>query len=331
MKETHPAIWNDLVNGSFVVQKYTTNFTAMGVDQAQQHINKIHKGDGGISENTTSPEALFKYCLATAELSHLSEEVENMFGVSHMTKTKHHDLSKSKLRHQEEQIHKLKDTLSQSNPFRMEVPQDGSEPNLVHFTKHIIMKEDVQHSMMNTMERGKESYEKFVKDRICGDKSLWDPMSKVKYLTWHENNKIVQTKLSGENIALKASSTLMARLLILACSSRELDLKNAICTYEFSPVNAMLMTAEGYLYPCNDKSQLIHLLKEKAPVVNGSPSRAGETSCNKTAIIIDGMAVVHEMAVHKDKISKCHDLSYYFVSAIERKSKKYTKTYVVFD
>ena len=156
-------------------------------------------------------------------------------------------------------------------------------------------------------------------------------MSKVKYLTWHENNKIVQTKLSGENIALKTSSTLMTRLLILARSFRELDLKNAICTYELSSMNAMLMTAEGYFHPCNDKSQLIHLLEEKAPIVSSSPSKAGKTSCNKSTIIINGMAVVHEMAVHKDKISKCHDLSYYFLSAIESKSKKYTKTYVVFD
>lgn len=331
MKDTYPAIWNDLANGSFVVQKYPTNFTAIGVDQAQEHINKIHKGDGGIRGITTNPEALFKYCLASAELSHLSEEVENMLGVSYTTKTKHHDLSKSKLRYQEEQVRKLKDALSKSNPFIMEVPQDGSEPSLIHFTKHIVIKEDVQRSILNTMERGKEYYEKFVKDRICGDKSLWDPMSKVKYLTWHENNKVVHTKLSGENIALKASSTLMARLLILARSSREFDLKTAICTYEFSPVNAMLMTAEGYLHPCNDKSQLIHLLEEKAPVVISSPSGASGTSCSKSAIIIDGMAVVHEMAVHKDKICKCHDLSYYFVSAIESKSKNYTKTYVVFD
>lgn len=308
MKDTYPAIWNDLVNGSFVVQKYPTKFTAIGVDQAQEQINKIHNGDGGISGITTNPEALFKYCLASAELSYPSEEVENMLGVSHTTKTKHHDLSRAKLRYQEEQVRKLKDALSQSNPFIMEVAQDGSEPSLVHFTKHTVMKEDVQHSILNTMERGKETYEKFVKDRICGDKCLWNPMSKVKYLTWHENNKIVQTKLSGENIALKASSTLMARLLILARSSRELDLRNAICTYEFSPVNAMLITAEGYLHPCNDKSQLIHLLEEKAPAVNSSPSGAGETSCNKTAIIIDGMAVVHEMAVHKDKIrvTTCH-------------------------
>ena len=100
----------------------------------------------------------------------------------------------------------------------------------------------------------------------------------------------------------------MARLLILAHSSRELDLKNAICTSEFSLVNAMLMIVEGYLHTCNDKSQFIYLLEEKAPTANSSSSGAGKTSSDKTAIIIDGMSVVHEMAVYKDKISKCHNL-----------------------
>ena len=67
-------------------------------DQAQDHIQKIHKGDGGNSEITTNPEALFKYCLAIAELSHLFEEIKKNFGVSHTTKAKHHDISKSKVK-----------------------------------------------------------------------------------------------------------------------------------------------------------------------------------------------------------------------------------------
>ena len=50
--------------GGFAIKKNPVAFTAVGVDQAQEHINKIHKGDGGISginNNTEALKILFEY------------------------------------------------------------------------------------------------------------------------------------------------------------------------------------------------------------------------------------------------------------------------------
>ena len=43
-------------------------------------------------------------------------------------------------------------------------------------------------------------------------------------------------------------------------------------------------------------------------------------SLTSSAIIIDGMAVVHELNVHKGHIGNCQDLSSFFVRANDNKS-----------
>ena len=49
LETSHPQIWNDLQSGEFVVNTNPIVFTSIGPDQAQEHLNKVHKGDGAIS------------------------------------------------------------------------------------------------------------------------------------------------------------------------------------------------------------------------------------------------------------------------------------------
>ena len=69
LQHTNPEVWDDFAQGNFTVKTNPVAFTAIGVDQAQEYVNKGHKGDGGVSEITTNPEALLRYCLSTPELT----------------------------------------------------------------------------------------------------------------------------------------------------------------------------------------------------------------------------------------------------------------------
>ena len=158
LKDTHSDIWQVFCDGGFVVQKGAINFTAIGVDQAQEHINKTHKGDGGIDGITTSPETLLKYCLSTSELSRLSKETEVMLGLVSEAPSEHHDLSHSKLVFEEKLVACLKEVLCKSNPFKVGDNIDGTEHNLVHLTKNIIIKENVQENILTTIECGTSAY-----------------------------------------------------------------------------------------------------------------------------------------------------------------------------
>ena len=62
LKHTYPKIWEDFQKGEFTVKTNQTAFTAIGVDQAQEHVNKIHKGNSGVCGLITNSEALLRYC-----------------------------------------------------------------------------------------------------------------------------------------------------------------------------------------------------------------------------------------------------------------------------
>ena len=54
LREKHPEMSNDFEQGLFMGKTNKIPFTAKGVDYAQEHINKIHKGDGGLTGITTN-------------------------------------------------------------------------------------------------------------------------------------------------------------------------------------------------------------------------------------------------------------------------------------
>ena len=263
LQHTHPKIWENFQNGEFTVKTSQTPFTAIGVDQAQEHVNKIHKGKGGVCGLTTNSEALLRYCLSTPELSRLSVETEEMLGIKQYNRDQHHDLSSSRLTYQEQQIQRLKLVLCKLNLFPTASISDGSEAMLVHLTKKIIIPDEVKENILSREQQGKIAYEDFVKNRLCGKQNLWDKITKLKVLGWNEMKKIAKTKVGTDEVLLKESNSLIARLLVITRSSRDIDLKEIIAIFEFSPINRMIMSSDGKLHPCIDKSQLIHILERQ--------------------------------------------------------------------
>ena len=115
LQQTHPDVWHDFKNEGFTAKTNLVAFTAIGVDQAQKHINKIHKADGGLSGITTDPNFLLRYCLP--ELVRLSAETEDMLGLKQPNKKQHHQISQRKFGRQKKKIIKPEQSLSNADPF----------------------------------------------------------------------------------------------------------------------------------------------------------------------------------------------------------------------
>ena len=64
-----------------MVSTNPTAFASIGPDQAQEHLNKVHNGDGAISGLTTDPQGVLKYCLGLPELTRLASETEQMLNI----------------------------------------------------------------------------------------------------------------------------------------------------------------------------------------------------------------------------------------------------------
>ena len=92
-------------------------------------------------------------------------------------------------------------------------------------------------------------------------------MKKLKLDDWNAGCKTWENKTVSEEITLKTSNSMMARLLVITWSSRDMDLIEIIGKYEFSNINRMLMTPDSKLHPCEDKSQLLHILQALVPDV----------------------------------------------------------------
>ena len=81
-------------------------------------------------------------------------------------------------------------------------------------------------------------------------------MSKVKLLNRNTSSKEIKVQASTNVMTLKASTSLFARMLVVARSSRaDINTKHVIGTHEFGA----LMQADGTLHPINDKGSVIHL------------------------------------------------------------------------
>ena len=166
---------------------------------------------------------------------------------------------------------------------------------------------------------------------------MWDKMSKLKYLNWKDGCKSISLKASSEVVSLKATNSLFVRLLLVAKSSRELDLQEIVGTHEFVHYNANLMRPDGSLLSTTSKSALIHELEG---VVSGTetseesieePIIPRQSAHVSTSIVIDGMALVQEMVVRKDDIKCCRDLSECFIRSVDNKSQCYSDIYLLFD
>ena len=66
-----------------------------------------------------------------------------------------------------------------------------------------------------------KAYKPFEEKRIIGRRNLWYKMTKLKQKTWMSAGKDIQLNTGTEVLTLKATTSLFARLLVIARSSRE--------------------------------------------------------------------------------------------------------------
>ena len=69
-------MWNMFQTRGFALTANSIPFTGIGVDQDQEFLNKILKGEDGLREITNRPAALLQFCLSASELARLALETE---------------------------------------------------------------------------------------------------------------------------------------------------------------------------------------------------------------------------------------------------------------
>ena len=157
-------------------------------------------------------------------------------------------------------------------------------------------------------------------------------MKKAELKTFKTASKRVKVKVKDTVTELKEDRGLFARMLIVARSRQEIDLKGSPSKYEFSVVPCALFSSDGSMHHCPKKSDLMKIL-EAIPAKEGSNRAASQHQQNLSDMkfaIVDGMAEVQ--AIDKPKsIKTCNDLGDHFASRTKSKFGTYDEVHVIFD
>ena len=180
---------------------------------------------------------------------------------------------------------------------------------------------------------GQNKFELFCTERIKSNSvSLWAPMKKAELKTFKTASKRVKVKVKDTVTELKEDRGLFARMLIVARSRQEIDLRGSLSKYEFSVVPRDLFSSDGSMHHCLKKSDLMKTLEAIPPKEgsNGAASQHKQNLSDMKVAIVDGMAEVQETDKPKS-IKTCKDLGRHFASRIKAKFRTYDEVHVISD
>lgn len=143
-----------------------------------------------------------------------------MVGLSRQKRAKeHHNRSTAVLLREERNVKKLTATIERfTNPFTEE------SDHLFNLVTKVA--EKVKDDLCGQSVIGRKLLETFVNERIKSDKvNIWSKMKEKKLLTWRSNGKKVRVSLKDKVVELQEDRNLFARLMIVAKSRPEIDIK----------------------------------------------------------------------------------------------------------
>ena len=179
--------------------------------------------------------------------------VQSMAGVSFSgERPTHPAFTTAVFSREEKSVEKLLTTMeSFINPFEQE------SDVLFNLVTKVVMPEKVKKDLCEQGIIRERLFHRFVEERIKQQKvTLWDSMKKQKPSTWKTAGKKV--KLREDNtVELSEDRNLFARMMLVCKSRADIDIKEAVGTYEFSVVPRSLFAADVTLLHCSRKSPLM--------------------------------------------------------------------------
>ena len=238
LKHTNPLIWEEFQNDNWVVNKTSIPFCAIGADHALEHLNGGMKVAGGLVGITLNENARVRFFLTAPRLNCLADETKTMDSVKTKSTEKYHSLSAQIT---SRQLKYTESMISTFNNFTNPFSNEGAD--LINLLTKSVMEESVKEDMKRQDKIGQNKFELFCTERIKSNSvSLWAPMKKAELKTFKTASKRVKIKVKDTVTELKEGRGLFARMLIVARSRQEIDLKESLSTYEFSVVPRVLFS-----------------------------------------------------------------------------------------
>ena len=351
LKTKYPQTWTELESGNISVTKSDFPFVSIGADHGCEQFNRLMKVQNGLIGISSNANARQRFFLAGPELSRLTDAFKSQFQHKTGEIKEHHDLSPSVVKREHNAIDHIKNAiLRHGNPF--EVEEDDTLYNLI---SHAYVPEQYVSQILNIDSIGQKLYEEYVAERINGDVSIWAKVSKEKNNMYMSGNKEQKMRIRDKAVDLKETKDLYGRLMVLARSSRDIDLKQALGNYEFTLTPRALFAPNGSMLECHGKADLIHeleaitepdvpepsastsqhadpaVLQDDRPEIasTSSPQVIDPCPCRRIAVV-DGMVVVKKLQ-KSSTVNTVNDVSTLFNSHVMNMTSAYDEIILVFD
>ena len=240
-------------------------FSAIGADHGLEQQNRTLKVLGGIKGIANSQTALDGFFMAAREMSLLLDQFADHHHLRNSRNTKeHYQLSSSKNKRILDNTQKLSQILDTHN-LSFE-----NTKNLYNVLTNKVMPNDQALMFLNAGGTGADKCELFIEERLIGDKSIWDTITKEK---------------------------LMSKFLVALRSRPGIDLSYYLGEFELSAVPRSLFTVDGSLHKTRDKAGIAPEMRkfysdkiERNMVIDDDPSQ-------EKVIIFD--AIVNKINIKK--------------------------------
>ncbi|KAL9981410.1 hypothetical protein ACROYT_G010111 [Oculina patagonica] len=202
-------------------------FYALGADHALEQINRSMKVSGGLVGITLNPNARTKFFLIAPELAHLAEDAKEMAGtIPAKEGTRHHILSASVISREEKNVEQLITTM-----------------------------EDFAKSLYRAEQRSLQPCDKDWKNQsLVADEEKKAP-------DMEDHGEEMKVSSAGQIVELQEDRNLFARMMVICKSRPEIDIQEAVGTYEFTVVQRSMFATDGEMLHCPTKSSLMPILE----------------------------------------------------------------------
>ena len=203
--------WEVLQRSNFNVSKWSVPFPAIDADHGLEQQNRALRVLGGIKWIANSQTALDEFFMTAGEMSLLLDQFTDHYHLRNSRNTKeHYQLSGSKNKRISDNTQKLSQILDAHN-LSFE-----NAKNLYNVLTNKVMPNDQALRFLNAGGTGDNKYKFFIEQRLIGDKSIWDTITKEKIPTFVCNNKQITVTVNKELVNLKKEKKLKSKV---SCST----------------------------------------------------------------------------------------------------------------
>lgn len=286
LSTTHPAVYQQCIEGDFAVQRSSNAFAKIPCDQTiEQTANRDSKTKGGFTGFSTSKGAVNRWIWSHHARGSITRECETMAGKGERSETRS-DLLHSRMEHDKAAVEKIIDTINcMLNPFEYEPDE------LIHIASGVVATQDIQNDLQFANARGESELKNFCEQRLQTRKvEFFANMKKMNLKTFTSMSKKLKHHVHGKDITLKADRNLLARLVVIG-RIRNINLQELL-SYSLGPLPLSLANSQGSLVKTN-KTNLLHALEGYAenPLVD-NPIEGG-------IYIVDGMSFIQQLNINK--------------------------------